>query len=616
MPQIGELLGGRYRLIEPLGEGGMATIYRAHDEQLGRDVAVKVLRPEYGRDSAFVARFRQEAQAAASLNHPNVVNVFDYGTDRAGPFIVMELIDGGDLQSLVREEAPLPPVAAAEIARQIADALAAAHGRGIVHRDIKPSNVLLASGGRVKVVDFGIARAFSEAQLTLPGTTLGSVHYFSPEQARGDTVTPSSDLYSLGLVLFEMITGQRAWRGESPAAVAMARLAGEAPAPSTFQPSVPRGLDLIVRRALARDPEDRYPSASAFSQALQRFVESPNAPVRAAAPAMPLPAAANPTVVSRAAPRPQPRPAMVPAAASAAIPARGTYSGRRDLRDEEEERRDGVGAWGWAAAVLALLLLVAGAVLIFLFLNRSGGGVALPSSSPTPVPVAVPDLVGLQFQQAETVARAAGLRVSVEGTEQTDEVPENTVTAQRPERGTMVAPGGDIFVILATTKQTVTVPNVTNMSEAQALTELQRAQLQAGTKTQAYDTQIARGAVVSTNPRAGAEVAKGTAIDYVVSRGPRPTPSPTPRPTPTPAPVTVGNYCQLDLKTARLRIQLDHLRVGDVTPAGAPDTYKVVDQRPLPGEKAQRNSRVDLVVMDPNLAPKGPCLSSTPSPGP
>jgi beta-lactam-binding protein with PASTA domain/tRNA A-37 threonylcarbamoyl transferase component Bud32 len=615
MPQIGELLGGRYRLIEPLGEGGMATIYRAHDEQLGRDVAVKVLRPEYGRDSAFVARFRQEAQAAASLNHPNVVNVFDYGTDRGVPFIVMELIDGGDLQSLIREEAPLPPIAAAEIARQIADALAAAHARGIVHRDIKPSNVLLASGGRVKVVDFGIARAFSEAQLTLPGTTLGSVHYFSPEQARGETVTPSSDLYSLGLVLFEMITGQRAWRGESPAAVAMARLAGEAPAPSTLQPSVPRGLDLIVRRALARDPEDRYPSASAFSQALQRFVESPNAPVRAAAAAMPL-AGSNPTVVSRAAPRPQPRPAMAQAAASAAIPARGTYSGRRDLRDEEEERGGGAGAWGWAAAILALLLLVAGAVLIFLFLNRSGGGVALPSSSPTPVPVAVPDLVGLQFQQAETVARAAGLRVSVEGTELTDQFPENTVTAQRPERGTMVAPGGDIFVTIATTKQTVTVPDLRNMSEAQALAEIQRAELQAGTKTQAYDTQIARGAVVSTNPRAGAEVAKGTAIDYVVSRGPRPTPSPTPRPTPTPAPVTVGNYCQLDLKTARLRIQLDHLRVGDVTPPGYKENYTVIDQNPLPGEKVPRNTPVDLRVLPPESAPAGPCISATPSPSP
>jgi serine/threonine-protein kinase len=611
MPQIGELLGGRYRLIEPLGEGGMATIYRAHDEQLRRDVAVKLLRPEYGRDSAFVARFRQEAQAAASLNHPNVVNVFDYGTDRAGPFIVMEVVDGGDLQSLIREEAPLPPVAAAEIARQIADALAAAHARGIVHRDIKPSNVLLAPGGRVKVVDFGIARAFSEAQLTLPGTTLGSVHYFSPEQARGETVTPSSDLYSLGLVLFEMLTGQRAWRGESPAAVAMARLAGEAPAPSSLQPGVPRGLDLIVRRALASDPDDRYPSASAFSQALQRFVEAPNAPVRAAAPAMPLAAASTPTVVTPAAPRAAARPAMAPAAASAAIPTRGTYT-RRDYR-EADEQRDGVGAWGWAAAILALLLLVAGAVLIFLFLNRPGG-VAIPSSSPTPVPVAVPDLVGLQFQQAEAVARAAGFRISQEGTEFTDQYPENTVTAQRPERGTLLAPGSDIFVTIATSKQTVTVPNLTNMSEAQALAELQRAQLQAGTKTQAYDAQIARGAVVSTNPRAGAEVAKGTAVDYVVSRGPRPTPRPTPTATPTPPPATVGNYCQLDLKTARLRIQLDHLRVGDVTPPGYKENYTVIDQQPLPGEKVPRNTEVNLRVLPPETAPPGPCISASPTP--
>jgi beta-lactam-binding protein with PASTA domain/tRNA A-37 threonylcarbamoyl transferase component Bud32 len=613
MPQIGELLGGRYRLIEPLGEGGMATIYRAHDEQLGRDVAVKVLHPEYGRDSAFVARFRQEAQAAASLNHPNVVNVFDYGTDRAGPFIVMELVDGGDLQSLIREEAPLPPVAAAEIARQIADALAAAHGRGIVHRDIKPSNVLLASGGRVKVVDFGIARAFSEAQLTLPGTTLGSVHYFSPEQARGETVTPSSDLYSLGLVLFEMLTGQRAWRGESPAAVAMARLASEAPAPSSLQPGVPRGLDLIVRRALGREPEDRYPSASAFSQALQRFVEAPNAPVRGLAGAAAGSMSSNPTVVRAAAgPPSRPRAPLPPAAA--AVPARGTYSGRRDVI-EEDDRPNGAGAWGWAAAVLALLLLVAGAVLIFLFLNR-GGGVAAPTESPTPGPVAVPNLVGLQLQQAQSVATASGLRLSVEGNEFTDQFPENTVTAQRPDRGALLAPGSDIFVTIATSKQTVTVPDVRNMAEAQALAELQRAELQAGTKTQAYDAEIARGAVVSTNPRAGSEVAKGTAIDYVVSRGPRPTPRPTPTATPTPRPVTVGNYCQLDLRRAKLRIQLDRLRVGSVTPPGSPDSYTVIDQQPLPGERVPPATQVNLRVMDPDLAPKGPCLSATPSPVP
>src|SRR3954463_13765699 len=162
---IGETLGGRYRLVELLGQGGMATIYRAHDSQLGRDVAVKVLRSEYGRDPAFVARFRQEAQSAAALNHPNVVNVFDYGMEAGDPFIVMELIDGGDLAEVIRERGTLEPVAAARIAQQIYEALDAAHARGIIHRDIKPTNVLMTSGGRVKVADFGIARAFSEAQI-------------------------------------------------------------------------------------------------------------------------------------------------------------------------------------------------------------------------------------------------------------------------------------------------------------------------------------------------------------------------------------------------------------------------------------------------------------------
>ena len=187
MAEIGTILGGRYRLVELLGEGGMATIFRAVDTQLGRDVAIKLLRPEYLRDPDFSSRFRQEAQNAASLNHPNVVSVFDYGEDPAGPYIVMEFVDGEDLATILRRNGSLPPPQAARIAAAVARALAAAHARGIVHRDVKPGNVLIGRDGRVKVVDFGIARAVAEAQMTLPGTTLGSVHYFSPEQARGET---------------------------------------------------------------------------------------------------------------------------------------------------------------------------------------------------------------------------------------------------------------------------------------------------------------------------------------------------------------------------------------------------------------------------------------------
>ena len=193
--EIGTVLGGRYRLVELLGQGGMATIYRGHDNQLDRDVAVKLLRPEYGRDPEFGSRFRQEAQAAASLNHPNIVAVYDYGQDTAGPFIVMELIDGEDLASIVRRSGALPPRQAARISADAARALEAAHERGIVHRDVKPGNILIGRDGRVKVADFGIARAMAEAQMTLPGTTLGSVHYFSPEQARGEQATAASDIF-------------------------------------------------------------------------------------------------------------------------------------------------------------------------------------------------------------------------------------------------------------------------------------------------------------------------------------------------------------------------------------------------------------------------------------
>ena len=231
MAEIGTILGGRYRLVELLGQGGMATIFRAVDTQLGRDVAIKLLRPEYLQDPDFSSRFRQEAQAAASLTHPNVVTVFDYGEDPSGPYIVMEIIDGEDLSTIIRRSGALPPRQATRIAAAVARALAAAHARGLIHRDVKPGNVLIGRDGQVKVVDFGIARAVAEAQVTLPGTTMGSVHYFSPEQARGEPATEASDIYALGIVLYELLTGVRPWEGDSAASVGLATAVRPRPGP-------------------------------------------------------------------------------------------------------------------------------------------------------------------------------------------------------------------------------------------------------------------------------------------------------------------------------------------------------------------------------------------------
>jgi eukaryotic-like serine/threonine-protein kinase len=617
--QVGQVLGDRYRLVELLGQGGMATIFRAHDAELGRDVAVKVLRAEYGRDAAFVARFRQEAQAAAALAHPNVLNVFDFGMQNGDPFIVMELVEGGDLAAVIKERGALEPLSAARIAQQIYDALDAAHAKGIVHRDIKPTNVLLTPAGRAKVADYGIARAFSEAQLTMPGTTLGSVHYFSPEQARGELVTAASDVYSAGLVLFEMLTGRRAWTGDSAGAVAVARLAGDPPAPSGIRRGVPQALDVIVRRALARVPADR-PTAAEMSEMLGRFIAEPSAPPIAA----PIPAgapSASPVHAAAAAP---PEPAYGTSRRPPSTRA-GAGHGRQPPPYYEEVDDGDSGPWAWIAAILGAIVLFAGGVLVFLLL--SGGGPANSLPSPTPGLVEVPSFVGLSLPDAQRLADEQGVTLTVGGYRQVNDPPEGTIIDQNPPAGDNISRGSLVTVTVATQRSTVAVPDLRLRTESELVALLIENDLVPGSRREVYDADVPATLVVTTNPRSGIEVARGTVIDYTLSLGPPPTPSPTaeptpeptaaptpaptpeptPEPTPSPSPspsptaepVTVGGYLCLPVGTVTGQIVEAGLEVGVIWPPEYTDDWLVAVQDPLAGQQVAQGTRVHLFVKDP-----------------
>ncbi|HWH13653.1 MAG TPA: protein kinase, partial [Miltoncostaeaceae bacterium] len=264
----GDVIGGRYRIEDVLGTGGMARVYRAQDQELGRPVAVKVLADRYAADPTFVERFRREASAAAQLNHPNIVQVFDRGEAGETYYIVMEYLPGPDLKTIIRRRGTISADETVEAGLQILSALAAAHRRDVIHRDVKPQNVIMADDGTLKVTDFGIARAGADSEMTEAGSVIGTAQYLSPEQARGGEVTPSSDCYAVGIVLYEMLTGRVPFDAERPVAVAMKQINEPPVPPSVYEPSVPAELEGVVLKALAKRPSERYRTADEFSAAL------------------------------------------------------------------------------------------------------------------------------------------------------------------------------------------------------------------------------------------------------------------------------------------------------------------------------------------------------------
>jgi beta-lactam-binding protein with PASTA domain/tRNA A-37 threonylcarbamoyl transferase component Bud32 len=492
------LVGDRYELGELLGRGGMAEVRKGHDTRLGRVVAIKRLRTDLASDPTFQARFRREAQSAASLNHPAIVAVYDTGeepaTDGSGamqPYIVMEFVAGRTLRDILREGRKILPERALEITSGVLAALDYSHRAGIIHRDIKPGNVMLTPSGDVKVMDFGIARAMSDSHtMTQTAAVVGTAQYLSPEQARGETVDSRSDVYSTGCLLYELLTGRPPFVGDSPVAVAYQHVREPARPPSDHDTDLPTAVDAIVMKALAKRLEDRYQSAAAMRADIERYLAGRpvQAPVPSPTPATPPP---PPTDDTQTAVRP-PLPAY--------------------YDDEDDERR------GPRPLVIVLLVLLVLALI-------AGAWVALRSDlfESAPEQKQVPNVIGTSEADARNAIVDAGLDVGDVGFEASESVDDGDVISQDPNPDLYVAPGTSVDIVVSSGLPMVQVPFLVGSTQQQARDRLREAKLDP--TFESVESDEPQGQVLSTSPEAGTSVEQGSAVTVTISKGPKEVPN-------------------------------------------------------------------------------------------
>ena len=489
----GTLFAGRYRLERKLGSGGMADVWLAGDQELGRRVAVKILHGRYASDAQFVERFRREATHAAGLSHPNIVSIFDRGEVDGSYFIVMEYVEGRTLKELLVSRGPCPIPVAISYTRQILAALRYAHRNGIIHRDIKPHNVIVDREGRVKVTDFGIARA-GTSQMTEAGSIIGTAQYLSPEQARGAPVEESSDLYSSGIVLYELLTGKVPFTGETAVEIAMKHLSQAPEAPSTLRPEIPRDLDLVVLRALAKEPADRYRSASEMDRDLELVARGEQVGRETADAATVVLAGGG---------------AVAETTAATQVRRTQAYGGEERYRAYEAPVARGRAWWPWLLALGALLALVVAGYFVWDYVQDR-----LEESEP----VAVGEYEGLREANAVALVRNADLKPRVKRLPN-DEVPEGIVADQSPEPGTRLAKGSIVELVVSSGKRVVKVPDVRGKSLADAIEELSAADLDADPRD--VNSDEPPGTVTSQDPAPNEEVVAGTSVRINVSQGPK-----------------------------------------------------------------------------------------------
>jgi eukaryotic-like serine/threonine-protein kinase len=560
-------LGERYELGEVIGRGGMAEVFEGRDLRLQRRVAVKILRPDLARDPSFQARFRREAQSAASLNHPNIVAVYDTGEDVLGdaegatgsvvPYIVMEYVDGMTLRQLLASGRRLLPERALEITGGALAALDYSHRHGIVHRDIKPANVMLTRGGEVKVMDFGIARALADAgqTMTQASAVLGTAHYLSPEQARGEVVDSRSDLYSTGCLLYELLTGRPPFTGESPVSIAYQHVSEQAVPPSQLDPAVTPAVDAIVLKALAKSPADRYQTAAEMRADIERAIAG--MPVTA-----PVPIIGSETAVLSP---------LVPAAVATAVPPQPDKAQRSPLF--------------WVLLTLGIVAVGVAAVLI---------GKAI-FGTPAVEQVSVPTITKMSITDAQAALQKAGLVLGQQTPQASTTIPKDQVINQNPQPGAQAPKGSSVDVTVSTGVDQAQVPQLVGLTSTDAArASLVAAKLTLGRVTQ-VDSDQPVGAVVAQGTPNGTMVAAGTPIDISVSNGKVKVPS-----------VTGESEAQAksDLVNAGFEVNVTQQEDG-TKPAGT-----VLAQSPKGGTSAVKGTLVTITVA------KAPPITPTPTPTP
>lgn len=518
--------------MEKLGSGGMAEVFKAKDTILNRTVALKVLRPQFAQEKNFVERLRREAQAAANLNHPNIVNVFDWGSRDSTYYIVMEYLAGKTLKQIIESRGPLPAKRVIEIASQVCAALQFAHRREVIHRDIKPHNIIITHEGDVKVTDFGIAQAGTSPSLTQTGSIIGTAQYISPEQARGYSVQRTSDIYSLGVVMYEMLTGEVPFPGDNPVAVAFRQVHEELKPPRAINPAIPRSLETVVLKAMAKNVSQRYQSAEKMQADLALCAAGQ--PVAEQIPAVP------PTEEIEVLP-----------------PRRSRYKKKRPLTP-------------W---------LVLSGLLIFSIILIS----YLWASNLTPAPVTVPSIEGKTVKEASPILEEKGLKLTVAERAFSNAVEKGLIMNQNPEAGSKIGRGSTVEVTVSKGVEMVKVPQVVGQTSEEAGFTLAEVGIQIGKMEKTFSEEVPEGLVISQSPRGGKKIAKGGAVNILVSKGEER--------------ILVPDLIGRTVKEAAPLLSEVGLRMkqreefSETVPAG-----EIIRQSPLPDLEVKKGTTVTVVV--------------------